>query len=146
MSVALQTKKTEASDLGSIKNRLGILSTDYKKFRPDAFFQATGLTGTQLAKILKVPRPLLYRDTLPLNKLREPIIQVVLATDLVFNLLENNLEETKRWLMSPNVQLAGATSIACAIREAGTPLGNAELYEITPVNSRSLWNLEELLI
>lgn len=77
MPVALQAKKAEAPDLGSIRNRLGILSNDYKKFRPKAFFQATGLTGVQLAKALKVQLPLLYREDLPLNKLKAPIIQLV---------------------------------------------------------------------
>src|SRR5690242_11736455 len=116
MSIAARVKKPEASDLGSIRNRLGILSDDYKKFRPGAFFQATGLSGTQLAKALKVQRPLLYRDTLPLNKLRGPIIQIVLATDLVFCLLENDIEETKRWLMSPNVQLSGESPFEVILR------------------------------
>jgi hypothetical protein len=124
MSPPAHAKKLEAPDLGSIRNRLGILSDDYKKFRPAAFFQATGLTGTQLAKVLKVQRPLLYRETLPLNKLRRPIIQIVLATDLVFSLLENNMEETKRWLMSPNVQLTGESPFEVILRGEGEEVLN----------------------
>lgn len=119
MSIAAHAKKPKAPDLGSIRNRLGILSDDYKKFHPDAFFQATGLSGTQLAKVLKVQRPLLYREILPLNKLRGPIIQIVLATDLVFSLLDNDLEETKRWLMSPNVQLTGESPFEAILRGEG---------------------------
>ena len=119
MSNAAHTKKSGASDLGSIQNRLGILSNDLKKFKPGAFFEVTGLTGTQLAKILKVQRPLLYREALPLKKLRTPIIQLVLATDLVFELLENNITETKRWLMSPNVELSGESPFEVILRGEG---------------------------
>jgi hypothetical protein len=119
MRSSARSKKVEAPDLGSIRNRLGILSNDFKKFNPEAFFQATGLTGTQLAKILKVQRPLLYREFLPLNKLKTPIIQLVIATDLVFALLENNLDETKRWLMSPNIELSGESPFEVILRGEG---------------------------
>ncbi len=119
MPSSARSKKVEAQDLGSIRNRLGILSNDFKKFKPEAFFQATGLTGTQLAKVLKVQRPLLYREFLPLNKLKTPIIQLVIATDLVFGLLGNNLDETKRWLMSPNIELSGETPFEVILRGEG---------------------------
>jgi hypothetical protein len=119
MSNAATSKKPEAPDLGSIQNRLGILSGDFKKFKPEAFFEATGLTGTQLAKVLKVQRPLLYRESLPLKKLRTPIIQLVLATDLAFNLLANSIAETKRWLMSPNIELSGESPFEVILRGEG---------------------------
>lgn len=41
--------------------------------------------------------------------------------------------------------LYGASSIECAKLEAGIPLGNAEIYQLTPKNSRKLWDLEKIL-
>jgi hypothetical protein len=49
----------------------------------------------------------------------------------------------------PGVQmeacLYGATTIECAKLEAGSFLGNAELYKITPKQPQELWNLENVL-
>jgi hypothetical protein len=41
--------------------------------------------------------------------------------------------------------LYGASSIDCAKLEAGIPLGNAELYKLTPTQPLKLWDLETTL-
>lgn len=92
-----------ASEAGSIENRLGILTSNYKRFRPKALFRATGMSPTQIAQVMKIPRPNLYRDALPLNaKIAGKIIKLVIATDYAFKLFKEDLRETKRWVISPN--------------------------------------------
>jgi len=111
----------KAKDLGALQNALGILANeDRTKFHPQAFASATGLKPTSASKTLKIPRPNLYRETIPIPiKFMDRMMQLVVATDLVFELLDKDVEETKRWLMTVNSILLGISPFEAIMRGDG---------------------------
>ncbi len=111
----------KARDLGALQNALGILDKmDRKKFHPQAFSSATGLNPTKIAKVLHLRRPNLYRETIPIpEKFERTMIALVIATDLVYGLLEKDVEETKKWLMTPNTILLGVSPFEAIMRGDG---------------------------
>jgi hypothetical protein len=109
--------------LGAIKNHLGILSDDGKKLRPQNLIRATGLGAAELSKYVQKQRPQLYREEIPLSDaLRKRIIQLVMATDIVFELLNKNLDETKSWMMVPNTVTFGDSPFEVCMRGDGETL------------------------
>lgn len=109
-----------AATLGTFENRLKILSKDGQRFHPGALLDVTGLKGGQLGNVLSVSRPMLYREDLPMKgRLRKTILALVRATDLAYELLGRNLEETKKWLRSPNTVYFGDTPFEVIMRGDG---------------------------
>ncbi len=111
----------KAKDLGALQNALGILDhQDRSKFHPQAFASATGLNPSKVSRVLKIPRPNVYREIIPIPKRFEStMIQIVLATDLAFGLMAKDVEETKRWLMTPNTILLGTSPFEAIMRGDG---------------------------
>jgi hypothetical protein len=109
MSIAAAVRMTKARDLGSMRNSLRFLSDDGSRLRPKAFMDATGLGAAQLATSLGRQRTHMYREEIPLptTKLKKCIIDLVIATDLAFELFQCNMDETCRWMMLPNTMLFG---------------------------------------
>lgn len=92
-----------AEQFGTIKNKLELLTKDCRRLRPATFCSMTQLTPTVVAGFLGIQRPRLYQNDLALKgKVAQRIRQIVAATDKACVLFEDNLEETKRWLMAPN--------------------------------------------
>ncbi len=110
-----------ARDLGALQNALGILAReDRSKFHPQAFASATGLSPSKVSRTLRVPRPNLYRVVIPIPKhFVDTMLQLVIATDLAFVLMAKDVEETKRWLMTPNTILLGVSPFEAIMRGDG---------------------------
>ena len=111
----------KAKDLGSLQNALGILDRkDRRKFHPQAFSSATGLNPTRIANVLQLQRPNLYRETIPIpERFEKTMLALVIATDLVYGLLQKDVEETKKWLMTPNTILLGVSPFEAIMRGDG---------------------------
>lgn len=111
-----------AEDLGTLRNSLGILSPDRTRIVPEKFLEATHLSATMLSDKLNVKRPTLYRKTIPIPSSRQrEMIQLVLATDLVFE-LTRSLPETGKWLMSPSSILFGDSPFEVILRGDGNAI------------------------
>jgi len=109
-----------AHDLGAIRNALGILSDDRKKVRPAALRSVTHMGPTEVAAKLGVSRPSVYKEEITVSKkLMAHITHLVIATDLAFELLGENREETMKWLMSPNSILSGDLPFVVCMRGDG---------------------------
>jgi uncharacterized protein (DUF2384 family) len=120
-----KTLRLKPEDLGSLRNALGILSEDRKKLRPDRLLSVTGLGRTELSRITKKSRPLLYERELPLklsSAFTKEIYSLVIVTDLAFELFAENEENTKSWLMAPNTLLFGDSPFVVSLRGEGDQL------------------------
>jgi hypothetical protein len=128
------------------RNSLGILSTkDHFKFKPKRLLEITGYSKTALAKESHSSRPLWYRDEVDLRsmkKLREGVLQLVMASDLAFELFKYNDQEakdldinslsasvttklrgeTERWMVTPNQLLFGKSPFEVCISANGVEL------------------------
>ena len=124
MPNAERQPRITASDLGSIKNQLGFLSSDYKKLRPRNLMQATGLGAAKLATLTGSLRTHIYREEIPLpsSKLKKIILDLVQATDLACELFQNDLGETRRWMMLPNSMLFGQSPFEACFAGKGAGL------------------------
>ncbi len=112
-------------DLGSMRNVLGILSDDKKKLRPDRLGVITGLGRSELARVTKKARPMLYERELPLklsSSFTKAIYSLVIATDLAYELFGEREEDTKSWLMAPNTFLFGDSPFIVCMRGEGEKL------------------------
>lgn len=120
----MQTIK-KAQDFGSIRNSLGILTDDKKGINPQNFLKITGLGPSVLSNRIKISRPQLYKKTIPLklsDKFIKRVVDIVLVTDLAYELFNSNYEETTLWLMSPNSLLFGDSPFEVCMRGDGEPL------------------------
>ena len=127
-------KRLPINDLGEIQNYLGILDTSHnpQHFSSKPLMQICS-NKTDLASLLGVQRTQLYQKTLPLKKgtkLRSRIIHLVMATDLIYELMENDQEKTIKWLTTPNILLFGDSPLEVIMRDEG--------------NTIILWLLEKL--
>jgi hypothetical protein len=116
-----------SQDLGSMRNALGILSPDLRRFRPKRLMAITGLGQTELSKVTGKARPLLYEKELPLkisSTFAKAIFSLVIVTDLAFELFGADENETKKWLMSPNTLLFGDSPFFVCLRGESTELMN----------------------
>ncbi len=62
--------------------------------------------------MLDLQRTQIYAKTIALKKgsnLRKRLINLVLATDLAYGLLDKDIEKTSHWLTAPNFVLFGET-------------------------------------
>ena len=117
----------KSPDLGALRNALGILTPDLRKFRPKRLMAITGLGQTELSKVTGKARPLLYEKELPLkisSTFAKAIFSLVIVTDLAFELFGADESETKKWLMSPNTLLFGDSPFLVCMRGEGHELMN----------------------
>jgi hypothetical protein len=112
-------------DLGSMRNVLGILTDDHKRFRPQRLSAITGLGASELSRAIQKSRPMLYEEELPLklsSDFAKSIFSLVIATDLAHELFEENQENTTNWLMTPNSLLFGDSPFVVCMRGDGAKL------------------------
>ena len=115
----------KAIHAGAMRNVLGIISEDRTKYRPEALRKATSLGASALETLTGIHRVTLYKKEVPLKpsaKLTKRIFDVVLATDLAYELFGENHEETRTWLTSPNTYLFGASPFQVCFRGEGESL------------------------
>lgn len=98
-------------DHGSIKNTFGILNNDLSKVQPGKLREFVGksMSPGELADKLSKPRGSMYKDTvkLPREFIEDKLIPVVVASDLACELFENNQEEARIWMLTPNSYFFG---------------------------------------
>jgi hypothetical protein len=105
---------------GAIQNRFNILSKDHKKYRPEALASVAGLRPSELARELKVSRPTTYQEEVLIKpEQKKVIINIVIATDLAFELLGNNLKEARNWFLAPNSLFFGDSPFEICLRGDG---------------------------
>lgn len=124
MAVKTQTPLT-AEQLGTLENRLDLLTEDRRHLRPAALCSVTQLTPTIIAGVLGIQRPRLYRRELALEgKMARPIQQIVEVTDRACHLFGDDIKETKRWLMAPNTMFFSASPFEVIMRGDGQEVLN----------------------
>lgn len=124
MNLAIKNNNTE-NGLGTIKNRLGFLSSDLQGFNPNRFLDLTGLKAVDAAQALGKTRTAMYKDFIPFkpsDELKKKIIDLVIASDIAFTLFNKDEKETARWIVAPNTFLFGSTPFEICLRGDGTPL------------------------
>ncbi|NJL24960.1 MAG: hypothetical protein HC902_07150 [Calothrix sp. SM1_5_4] len=100
----------EAAKYGAIRNALGLLTDDHKSLIPSKFLEVTKLGPAEAERATGGQRTAFYRSTIPLkpsNKLTKKVTELVVMTDLAYELMGNSIEETAKWLMAPNSLLFG---------------------------------------
>lgn len=119
-SVQSHVPKFSGHQLGALRNALGILSDDRSKVKPQRLKDVTHLNSSATAKALQVSRPQMYQKEIKLNpKLMKNIILLVHASDLVYELIGESVEETAKWVMAPNSMLKGDSPFEVCIRGDG---------------------------
>ncbi len=116
------TTTMTASDLGTIKNRLGLLNAQKNAFYPNRLLEITGETPTTASIMLKIPRANFYKEIIPLKRdkvLEKKVVDFVIAGDLAFELLNQNKNETLIWLASPNAEFFGDSPFEICLRGDG---------------------------
>lgn len=112
---------------GAIKNYLKILSDDQKGFRPEVLRKVTGLPFQSLAKKMGVSRQRTYSEVVrfkPDSELMKKIIQVVIATDEIYELMNNNEADTALWLSSPSAAFMGYSPFEVCLQGRGEEVIN----------------------
>ena len=65
--------------------------------------EITRLPLTELARALRISRPKLYQPSSTVDrKIRERLIELVIISDLAFQLYEGDKNKTITWVMNPN--------------------------------------------
>lgn len=109
-------------DLGKIQNFLGILAPDAHHFYPNRLLEIYS-NATDWAEMLNLQRTQIYsKKGLSLKKgtiLRKRLIQLVIATDLAYILLNQDKNKTSLWLTTPNFILFGDTPLEVIMRDEG---------------------------
>lgn len=112
-----------AQQAGTIRNHLGILTTDKKKILPERLLSLTGTNPTQMSAVTGISRPQLYKKEIPVmpsNSFVKRILDVVVVTDLAYELFNKNAKETGAWLTTPNSLLFGDSPFeVCMSGQAG---------------------------
>lgn len=123
----MQTASIGALEIGAIKNYLKILSDDQKGFHPEVLRKVTGLPVQSLAKKTGVSRQRMYSEIVrfkPDSELMKKIIQVVIATDEIYELMNNNEADTALWLGSPNAVFMGYSPFEVCLQGRGEEVIN----------------------
>lgn len=123
--MALAIQNTKGFGLGNIQNHLGFLSTDQKGFNPNRILDLTGLKAIDAGAMLGKNRTSMYKEFIPFkpsDELKSKIIDLVMAGDIAYLLFNKNVDETARWIVSPNTLLFGATPFEICLRGEGKPL------------------------
>jgi hypothetical protein len=93
---------------GQIIDHLNWFATNsaMTKINTETFKTAAQLTNiplTELAEFLQVSRPKLYQPSATIDKkIRERLIELVMISDLAFQLHKADKSKTIIWIMSPN--------------------------------------------
>ena len=113
-----------STDLGAVRNVLGFFSPpDFQKINPKALMEATGYSGTALAQELAVNRTRVYRETVSVSPaVQKAVFDLMIATDIAHSLVGGNTEETKKWLVTPNLAFFGDTPFRICLRGDGQTL------------------------
>lgn len=96
---------------GSLADRFGLLSRDQRKLVVDGFENLTGFNRAQVAPILGKTKAATYtqNEIIPSKEILEKVLKVAVAADLAYEMLGSNLEETRTWMMAPNVHFFGSS-------------------------------------
>lgn len=116
---------TKASDMGAIKNHLGLLNANKSAFYPARLLDITGETPSTASRMLGVSRASLYKKEVSLrrnNDLVKKIVDFVSVGDLAFELLNQDKNETIIWLNSPNTDFFGDSPFEICLRGHGKKL------------------------
>lgn len=112
-----------AAELGSMRNHFGLLTEDHRSVRPEAFreFLGRGISQTDLAKMLHVPRATSYQKAikLPAEFMRDCIVPIAMAADLACDILGSK-EEARQWMLAPNSYYFGKTPFDVCLLGNGT--------------------------
>lgn len=125
MGLTIQNNHKKGSGLGSIQNSLGFLSSDQQGFNPNRILNLTGLKATEASALFGKSRTAMYKEYIPFkpsDEIKTKIIDLVMAGDIAFQLFDKNVEETGRWIVSPNTLLFGSTPFEVCLRGDGKPL------------------------
>jgi len=112
---------------GEIANLLNILTEDKKAFHPKTFFKYSPYSKVELAKVAGVSRTHLYRETVPLNTIKQlkmGILQVVMGLDLSIELFQESENKAIQWFNAPNTMLSGESPFEVCIRGDGEGILN----------------------
>jgi hypothetical protein len=110
---------------GAPRNALGILTPDKKRVNPERLLGITGMNPTHMSAIAGISRPQLYKKEIPIlpnTKFIKRVLDVVMVTDLAFELFGNNKEETTSWLTAPNSLLFGDSPFEVCMSGQAAPL------------------------
>ncbi len=116
------------AQLGQIQNHLGLIIEDKegkKSLDTQKLLEYTKFTPTVAAKTTGTPRQQFYNKAIPLKpstRLTERVISLVTATDIAYELFDRSVEETSKWMMSPNALLFGASPFEVCMRGEAKPL------------------------
>lgn len=116
------------AQLGQMQNRLGLIIEDEggkKSLDPQKFLEYTNFTPTVAASTAGTTRQQFYNKKIPLKpstRLTERVISLVTATDIAYELFDGSVEETSKWMMSPNALLFGASPFEVCMRGEAKPL------------------------
>lgn len=113
--------RVDAEQIGSMKNRLRLLSDDRKSINMSAWENVTGLRRTETSRALGVSRTATYRSkAIPVKKeTLDKVVRLAFAADLAFEILGENVEETRKWIMSPNQHFFGDSPFEVCMRGDG---------------------------
>ena len=109
--------------LGAFKNSLGILSDDGRRIRPRRLMEVTGLGAVEITHFVNKSRPQIYRDEILVSpELLKRFRALVMVTDIVFALLNQDINETRKWMMIPNTVVFGDSPFEVCMRGDAEPL------------------------
>jgi hypothetical protein len=119
--MAVATRRTvDIGDLGTIRDRLHLLTEDRSRLRPSAFRTVTGFSPSEMARRLQVHRPRVYNEEIRLEKqLRKRIIELTWASDLAYDLLGGDGKKVGLWLRAPNSAFGGDAPVEVILRGDG---------------------------
>lgn len=100
-----------AHDYGEIKNTFNILNGSMDKLRPPKLKEFVGdsFTTAELAKKVRRTRAAMYKEEthLPKDFIEQYLVPIVIASDLAVDLFQGDLEEARRWVLTPNSYFFG---------------------------------------
>lgn len=100
-----------AHDYGEIKNTFEILNSSLDKLRPPKLkdFVGDSFTTAELAKKVKRTRAAMYKEETHLSKdfIEQFLVPIVISSDLAVELFHGDLEEARRWVLTPNSYFFG---------------------------------------
>lgn len=118
----MEQRTVNIQDLGAIKNHLKILSDDKRGFHPKTLKKVTGLNFKQLSEVTGMTRPRMYDEVVtpkPSSNLMRKIIHVVMSADVVYELMNNNGDDTALWLSTPNAAFVGYSPFEVCLQGRG---------------------------
>jgi len=85
--------------------------------------EVTGLGAVEITHFVNKSRPQIYRDEiLGSPELLRRFRALVMVTDIVFALLNQDINETRKWMMIPNTVVFGDSPFEVCMRGDAEPL------------------------